>query len=75
MDREEEHVERVGNYRWKQGPNTYQLTDIPTDPCHECGAEIPDGTYCYFREGPVADNGFDHVCWDCGKEVTDFGDE
>lgn len=66
-------VERPNRYQWVTEDGTrWILTDIPTSPCHECGAEIPDEHHCYFRDGPAADNGFDHVCWDCGDEVTGF---
>lgn len=64
-------VKKVGKYHWRQGETDYRLTDIPSGPCHECGAEIEDGKYCYFREGPHGS--LDHICWDCGNEVTGFG--
>lgn len=63
-----------GAYRWEAADGTeYVLTDLPDDPCHECGAAIT-ARYCYFREGPRADEGIDHVCWDCGRAVTGFGE-
>lgn len=66
-------VERVEKYHWKQGNTHYRLSDIPTSPCHKCGAEISDDEYCYFREERSDDGSdLDHVCWDCGNEVTDF---
>lgn len=66
---------RPGEYLWDaEDGSTYVLTDLPTDPCHECGAEIGEDEYCYFREGPASDFGLDHVCWDCGDEVTGFAD-
>ena len=72
----EDGVRRVADYRWKTADGTvYQLTDIPTDPCHECAEPIPEETYCYFRDSPpYGDGGLDHVCWDCGRDVTGFGE-
>jgi len=64
-------VEKVGQYKWKQGDTTYVLTDLPDSPCHECGGEIGEDKYCYFRDSP---ENFDHVCWDCGRKVTGFGE-
>lgn len=64
-------VHRVDQYHWETDDGVeYILTDIPTAPCHKCGAEIGEDQYCYFRD----DDGLDHVCWDCGQEVTGFGD-
>lgn len=67
-----ERVEKVGQYHWRRGDVEYRLTDLPSDPCHECGSEISEESYCYFRDRP--DEGLDHICWDCGHEVTGFGD-
>lgn len=67
-------TKQPGKYRWKTDDGTvYVLTDLPTDPCHDCGADIDADEYCYFREGGELD-GLDHICWDCGQEVTDFGE-
>jgi len=64
---------KIDNYRWEADDGTeFQLTDIPTDPCHECGADIPDDEYCYFRDRPG--DSLDHVCWSCGRKVTGFGE-
>jgi hypothetical protein len=70
QDRDTEHVERIDTYHWRKGEVDYRLTDIPTTPCHECGAEIGDDQYCYFREDE--NHELDHICWDCGDEVTGF---
>lgn len=67
------NAEKLGQYHWRVGENEYRLTDLPSDPCWECGDEIAESSYCYFREGPAADGSMDHICWDCGHEVTGFG--
>lgn len=71
----ESEVTRIDRYSWVTADETeYRLTDLPTDPCHECEREIGDDEYCYFREGPRSNGRLDHVCWDCGRKVTGFGE-
>jgi len=68
-----EGTEKLGQHHWRNGDTEYRLTNLPTDPCCKCGAGIGEDEYCYFREGPKADGSMDHICWDCGHEVTGFG--
>lgn len=66
-------AEKIGKYRWRDEDSIeYVLTDIPTDECHECGDEIHDQQYCYFRDD---ESGIDHICWNCGQKITGFGVE
>jgi hypothetical protein len=73
-DTRNQPVEQIGEYHWRKGDTDYRLTDIPSFECFECGYDVPDEEYCYFRDGPEATDGFDHICWDCGQEVTGFGE-
>lgn len=72
IDRSE--VEYVEPQHWRYKGTQYLLGHTATGTCSECGYYVPEEKACYLRDGPLADDWFDHVCWDCGQEVTGFGE-
>lgn len=69
-------VELVERKHWRYEETDYVLGYIPSE-CAECGTSIPDSHAGYIRDGPRAnqgDGGIDELCFDCGHEITGFGD-
>lgn len=69
-------VEYVEPQHWRYEETDYVLGYIP-DECNKCGVNIPEESAGYIRDGPRAnggEGGIDEVCWDCGQEVTGFGE-
>lgn len=74
IDRAE--VELVDRNHWRHEGTDYILGYLPSQ-CNKCGESIPEESAGYVRDGPWANDGeggMDEICWDCGQEVTGFGE-
>jgi len=68
-------VTLVKSQHWRVGETDYVLGYMPTG-CDKCGDEIPDDHAGYIVDGPRSpgDGHLGELCFDCGGEVTGFGD-